>query len=107
MADINNYESFRLFKFQQCLILGPTHLLKLIAFSSPIENVPIHLDADAAQIPRQRIAQVGCRQSCQGKTHVRNSLSVLNAAIQLRLPDLQPGKSDLRARLDSPGASLL
>src|SRR5262249_45675875 len=107
MTDIDNYESFRLFEFQQGLILGLTHLLKLFAFSSPIENVPIHLDADAAQIPRQRIAQVGCRQGCQGKTHLRNPLSVLDAAIQLRPPDLQSGKSDLRARLESPGAGLL
>src|SRR5262245_23709270 len=106
MADINNYEGFSLFKFQQSLILGLTHLLKLAAFSSPIEYVPIHLDADAAQIPRQRIAQVGCRQSCQGKTHLRNTLRVLNAAIQLRLPDFQLGKSDLRARLNSPGSGL-
>src|SRR4030095_10067247 len=107
MADINYYEGCRLFKFQQSLILGPTHILKLVAFSSPIENVPIHLDTDAAQIPRQRIAQIGCRQSCQGKTHVRNSLGVLDAAVQLRLPDLQFGESDLRAQLDSPGSGLL
>ena len=65
MADIDNYESFRFFELQYSLILGLTLLLKLIAFSPPIENVPIHLDTDAAQISRQRIAQVGCRQSCQ------------------------------------------
>src|SRR5262244_1439818 len=106
MADIDNYESFRLFEFQQSLLLGLTLLLKLFAFSPPIENVPIHLDADAAQIPRQRVAQVGCRQSCQGKTHLWNTLSVLNPTIQLRLPDLQLCKSDFRARLDSPGADL-
>src|SRR6266540_3056477 len=100
MADINNYESFRLFEFQHSLILGLTHLLKLVAISSPIENVPIHLDSDAAQIPRQRIAQVGCRQSCQGKTHLRNALSVVKAGIHLSMPDVQLGKSDLRARLD-------
>src|SRR5262249_209615 len=106
MADIDNYESFRVFKLQPGLLFGLTLLLKLSAFSSPIEDVPIHLDTDAPQIPWQRIAHVVCRQSCEGKTHVRNSLRILDAAIQLRLSDLQLGESDLRAQLESLGAGV-
>src|SRR5262245_21550795 len=86
MRDIDANLRLSLFEVEQRLLFAIALALKILSFSSPIENVPRHLKAGAAETVGEHIAKIRRFERVEGETYVGNALSAFESSVQFRFP---------------------